>query len=87
MRVLAEMGWSKQEKTLSKISVHLVASFIITKINICLRYSTHVLWKVWVLAPKVFDNLSHISINFHKNEVENVTNLVKCYELAREVPC
>ena len=38
MRVLAEMGWSKQEKTLSKISVHLVASFFIMKINTCLRY-------------------------------------------------
>ena len=31
---------------------------------------------IWVLAPMIFDNCSHISINCHKNKVENVTNLV-----------
>ena len=32
--------------------------------------------KVWVLAPMVFVNFSHISINFHKSDVENAMNQV-----------
>ena len=32
--------------------------------------------KVWMLAPMIFGNFSRISINFQKNDVENVTNLV-----------
>ena len=32
--------------------------------------------KLWVLAPMVFGNFSHISIIFHKNCVKNVMNLV-----------
>ena len=31
--------------------------------------------KVRVLAPMVFGNFSHNSINFYKNDIENVTNL------------
>ena len=32
--------------------------------------------KVWVLALMVFGIFSHISINFLKNDTENVTHLV-----------
>ena len=32
--------------------------------------------KVWVLAPMVFGNFSHISIIFHKNCVKTVMNAV-----------